>query len=607
MADSAEERESGAWSSSGDGEDVSPGDVDEVSPGGVEIVVESNDEEDEDDDGEGVEEDDGEGEKEDEEEDESSDDESSDESSDGDLPPAQIVAVPSMDEEALGTQGETDILERHKPGDDTNKATEVLAGGEDSAPATSDAEDEEQDGGESAGHDSAHPNPPADSVTSTRDGVVGSSRSGGIGSSVNGSGGSFKYRQRQRRAGSSGSVSPGRDTSSSLARVAMLQMARRTADSPASAPRGFSALDMMPSLDSGESLQGGSSSDGEEEMGGAGGGDDDSVVSGSVCSRSAASNPNGRTIGSGSGGRLSPASAPGSAVRGRMNSSPTPGGGVGGGGGVWDFFPGGGGVVAPGSASLSSAQNITFGDASSAGIGASDMDDDDGGSTARQEGSGGLLRGDRTIEDDGDAWERRGDRVARERAHRRARVELKRFTGGKKFPMAVGVVQVHSLGKVRTWRRIGSLRSALWSGLVVGLVGVIVARPIPSPNSSECCFPCCKTIPLFASICVHTIKVGSWKGGGREQFPLFTILPENVECLKSLTFFSLPPSPVTPFYPKNILNGTSLDQTRAGFLFPWEACSHWLQGVAHGQISCRRGKHLPESPPFDIRFDPIYF
>lgn len=505
MADSAEERESGAWSSSGDGEDISPGDVDDVSPGGVEIMeVDSNDEGDEEeedeDDGEGKEEDDregeeddgGEGEEEDDgegEEDESSEDESSDESSDGDLPPAQIVAVPSMDEEASGAQGETNNLERHKPGDDT-------------APATSD--EGEQDGGESAGHGFAHPNPPADGITSTADAVIGSSRSGGLGSSMNGSGGSSKYRQRQRRAGSSGSVSPGRDTNSSLARVAMLHMARRAADSPASAPRGFSALDMMPSLDSGGSLQGGTSSDCEGDIGGAPCGDDDSVVSGSVCSRSAVSNSNGRTIGSGNGGRLSPASAPGSAMRGRMSSSPTPGGGVGGGGGVWDFFPGGGGAVVPGPPSLS---NNTFGDASSTGIGASDMDDDDGGSTARQEGSGGLLRGDRTVEDDGDAWERRGDRVARERAHRRARVELKRFTGGKKFPMAVGVVQVHSLGKVRAWRRI----CRLWSGL--GVQCAVCSRHRFLNHG---------TIP-FASILLTQAR----GGGDRKQFALLIILPKK--------------------------------------------------------------------------------
>ncbi|CAM9814981.1 unnamed protein product, partial [Laminaria digitata] len=44
---------------------------------------------------------------------------------------------------------------------------------------------------------------------------------------------------------------------------------------------------------------------------------------------------------------------------------------------------------------------------------------------------------------------RRGDRVARVKAHRRARVELRRFTAAKKFPINVGVVQVHSLGKIK--------------------------------------------------------------------------------------------------------------------------------------------------------------
>ncbi|CAN0329890.1 unnamed protein product, partial [Ectocarpus sp. 12 AP-2014] len=60
------------------------------------------------------------------------------------------------------------------------------------------------------------------------------------------------------------------------------------------------------------------------------------------------------------------------------------------------------------------------------------MDDDDGGA------AGG-----------GEAWDRRGDRSSREKAHRRARAELKRFAASRKFPTNVGVVQVHSLGKVK--------------------------------------------------------------------------------------------------------------------------------------------------------------
>ncbi|CAN0041130.1 unnamed protein product, partial [Ectocarpus fasciculatus] len=59
------------------------------------------------------------------------------------------------------------------------------------------------------------------------------------------------------------------------------------------------------------------------------------------------------------------------------------------------------------------------------------MDDDDGGVAG------------------GEAWDRRGDRAAREKAHRRARAELKRFAASRKFPTNVGVVQVHSLGKVK--------------------------------------------------------------------------------------------------------------------------------------------------------------
>lgn len=125
------------------------------------------------------------------------------------------------------------------------------------------------------------------------------------------------------------------------------------------------------------------------------------------------------------------------------------GGGSGGsgrvGGGAWDLLPGGGGFAVSSQSPMSSGQHHLVGGgggaggdaASSIGVGASDMDDDDvGGGTG---GGGGA----------GAAWERRGDRAAREKAHRRARTELKRFTASKKFPTNVGVVQVHSLGKVR--------------------------------------------------------------------------------------------------------------------------------------------------------------
>lgn len=131
-----------------------------------------------------------------------------------------------------------------------------------------------------------------------------------------------------------------------------------------------------------------------------------------------------------------------------MTTSSTPppnrgaGGSSGGVGGAWDFLPGGGSFAVGGSQSpLSSGQLFGAGGgggggdaASSVGVGASDLDDDDVGG-----GGGGS----------GDAWDRRGERGAREKAHRRARAELKRFTAARKFPTNVGVVQVHSLGRVR--------------------------------------------------------------------------------------------------------------------------------------------------------------
>lgn len=87
------------------------------------------------------------------------------------------------------------------------------------------------------------------------------------------------------------------------------------------------------------------------------------------------------------------------------------------------------------------------------GIDASDFDDDADSSVAGVGGrasTGGA--GDAFLgggEGAGvDMWALRGDRVARDRAHRRARAEMKRFTVSKKFPLDVGVIHVHSLGKV---------------------------------------------------------------------------------------------------------------------------------------------------------------
>ena len=238
-----------------------------------------------------------------------------------------------------------------------------------------------------------------------------------------------------------------------------LQAISRRAESPAAAPRAFSAFDMMPSFapedamldddddddDDRRSDGGGGSSSGGEDGRGAGGGDDDSVVSGSVVS--VGSRSGGRAsasgIGGGGVGRSSPSGARGAGSGLTSNSTPPPnrGGGSGGVGGAWDFLPGRGFAVSSQSP-LSSGQLFGAGGglggaggdtASSVGVGASDLDDDDGG------GGGGTV----------DAWDRRGDRAAREKAHRRARAELKRFAAARKFPTNVGVVQVHSLGRVR--------------------------------------------------------------------------------------------------------------------------------------------------------------
>ncbi|CAN0196085.1 unnamed protein product, partial [Ascophyllum nodosum] len=307
MADnSAEERESGAWSSSGDGEEASPGEEEEEVEEDEEEVEEEDDEEGVEDDEEVEEveddeeveevedneeveeveddeeveevEDDGEeveesdeveevegGEEEDEEEDEDGEEgESSDESSDGDLPPAQIVCLPSVDEEepggALG-----DALPKRQPAE--------AAGSREFRGVEGEGKDKKG----SPIRDSFKPIPPSQphaapaTGTSIREGVAGSSDTAVKGNSVHG--GSFTERRNHQRSASSGSTSPARTSagSLSLARAAVLQMAMRAAESPASAPRGFSALDMMPSLDSGESLEGGSSSDG----GGGVVGDDD--------------------------------------------------------------------------------------------------------------------------------------------------------------------------------------------------------------------------------------------------------------------------------------------------------------------------------------------
>lgn len=220
---------------------------------------------------------------------------------------------------------------------------------------------------------------------------------------------------------------------------------------------------------------GGGPGSGNETGDGYGGGadndhynDNESIMSESVGSRSRSGGSilNGRMFG-GIGGRSSPSTLPGSVGRsaggsggggggggggsgGGGSSNPTSPSPRGGGGGAWDFLPiglggggGGSGGGVGGSSSafglgptpLSNAQN--FGDASSACLGMSDRDDDDGAGG----GAGGA-------EEVGDAWDRRRDKSSRDRAHRRARAELRRFTTGKRFPLDVGVVQVHSLGKV---------------------------------------------------------------------------------------------------------------------------------------------------------------
>lgn len=62
-----------------------------------------------------------------------------------------------------------------------------------------------------------------------------------------------------------------------------------------------------------------------------------------------------------------------------------------------------------------------------------------------------------------DTWALRGDKSARDKAHRRARAEMKRFTASKKFPLDVGVVQVHSLGKVRMISSSGAITDSTTS------------------------------------------------------------------------------------------------------------------------------------------------
>ncbi|CAM9700023.1 unnamed protein product, partial [Scytosiphon promiscuus] len=174
---------------------------------------------------------------------------------------------------------------------------------------------------------------------------------------------------------------------------------------------------MMPSLASeDESMggeDGGSSSGGEDN-----GGDNDSVVSGSVRSvgsrtgGAGVSGFNGRNFGgllgsSGGGGRSSPSLSssgrPGGPMTPYSALTPNP----------WDFFPGGGG----------GAFNL-------------------GGQSPLTAAGGGQHFG-----------AREGSCAASSKAYRRARAELKRFTSAaKKFPTNVGVVQVHSLGKVRPER-----------------------------------------------------------------------------------------------------------------------------------------------------------
>lgn len=124
------------------------------------------------------------------------------------------------------------------------------------------------------------------------------------------------------------------------------------------------------------------------------------------------------------------------------------------------------------------AATYPMGDASSAtGLDASDSDGDDSMSLAG--GSGRLgsaasvynMAGSGTagsVGDPGDrggrsGWESRGDKAARDRAHRRARAELKRYTSARKFPLQVGVVMIHSLGKVRWFMALSMIcRSCLF-------------------------------------------------------------------------------------------------------------------------------------------------
>lgn len=129
--------------------------------------------------------------------------------------------------------------------------------------------------------------------------------------------------------------------------------------------------------------------------------------------------------------------------------------GGGGGGGAQSFFPRGG--VRLGPSPLSTPHQFGGDGSSVAGMDASDCDEEDGsmlgggGGGWGPIGPGGVGRGDGQGGGQ-NAWALRGDWTARDKAYRRARAEMKRFTATRKFPLSVGVVQVHSLGKVRQAR-----------------------------------------------------------------------------------------------------------------------------------------------------------